>query len=468
MIVTKNTPINNIVDGEPIYIDKEASLDKIFLEFLFENFPNSNVTISTFNFEYYSSNPNALYSEEELSILVQNANLAEKYNRELTFDDDYTLEQAIIASRELNRNADYINNMTVRNIPLSPLEKFTLAYNIVANKAYNNDPNNQYNSRNIISTLSGDKIVCTGFASELNALCMRIGIHCAFRLNSLGEGTNIGNHATCIVNIKDEKYGVDGIYVADPTGDCLPFGSSYTINFNHFLLTHDEYNQAKPNNKFDSLIKINPEDGFVHSPILYIENLYPNQHPKEKVLFEFFNPTTHTIDFEKVRAAVAENIAKSFPKNLKSNIKNATPPDPAIIKQMLSFHLYHTISSNKRDELPPLTSNYHAFLNQQSNAEDIFNALFLSVDNISEEEILKLYSEYLVFIEKGYSQVDDYIRLSDDVKRTKPISNSTLQRVIKKALSVLSGLDSKTRENLATEIVKHRENFINKTSSQLS
>ena len=47
MILTKNTPLDLFKDGEPIFIDKEVSLDSELLELLYVKFPNSKITIST-------------------------------------------------------------------------------------------------------------------------------------------------------------------------------------------------------------------------------------------------------------------------------------------------------------------------------------------------------------------------------------------------------------------------------------
>ena len=83
----------------------------------------------------------------------------------------------------------------------------------------------------------------------------------------------MGNHAVCTINIKDEKYGVDGIYILDPTGDCNPHKDYSNLDFNYFLLTENEYNLMKPNNKFDNFSdKIGQEEYSFHislSVLLY-------------------------------------------------------------------------------------------------------------------------------------------------------------------------------------------------------
>lgn len=465
MIVTKNTPINSLKDGEPILINKEVSLDKKFLEFLFVNFPNSKITISTYNNFYSASIPDALYTEEELAVLVQNADMADKYNRELNFDDGYTLEQAIIASRKLNSHADYINNFKIRNIPLSPLEKLAVAYKIVSNNVYADDPNSDQNPRNIISTLSGDKIVCAGFASELNALCKRIGIPCIYRITTFGEKGSMGNHAVCTVNIKDEKYGVDGIYVLDPTGDSNPQKNYSNIDFNYFLLTQKEYDLMKPNNQFDSFTNIiGQEEHNIHSPVFNIENLYPASDKTKQPEFEFFSKDTYSLDYEKIKDAVKENIAKTFPTDLKPASRELNEESKSsiisIADSLIRYHLEHIISGGKKDELPPLVSSYHSFLNTYLNPEEVFDTLFLSVDNIPEESITNLYLQYLEFVEKGFSNVGLHQKFREDSEKAKPMQYGTLSKLFKKTLAVITGLDSDEREKLARQIAKNRDRFM--------
>lgn len=465
MIVTKNTPINFLKDGEPILINKEVSLDRKFLEFLFANFPNSKISISTYNSFYSSSNPDALYTEEELAILVQNADMADKYNRELIFDDGYTLDQAIVASRKINYNADFINNFKIKNVPLSPLEKLAVAYKIVSNKVYTDDPDSTQNPRNIISTLSGDKIVCAGFASELNALCKRIGIPCTYRITTFGEKGKMGNHAVCTVNIKDDKYGVDGIYILDPTGDSNPNKFYSNTDFNYFLLTQKEYDLMKQNNQFDSAVGGDSQNKHLfHPPILDIENLYPTTEEKKYPNFEFFNTETYSLEYEKIKDAVRENIAKTFPKDLKPAKQKFTEADipsiNSVVDNVIRFHLEHIISGGDTETPPPLISNYHSFLNTYLNPEEVFDSIFLSVDNISNESINNLYIQYLEFIEKGFTKAHLHRKFQEDTKNTKPMQYGTLVKLFKRAFGVITGLDSKAREQLARETAKNRDWFM--------
>ncbi len=69
--------------------------------------------------------------------------------------------------------------------------------------------------------MTGDKIVCVGFARILKELCTRLDIPCAVQYVEIrhGDGT-IGYHANNSVWINDPKYGICGIYYADSCWDC--------------------------------------------------------------------------------------------------------------------------------------------------------------------------------------------------------------------------------------------------------
>jgi len=470
MILTKNTPLEMFKDGEPIFIDKEVALDGNLLELLYVKFPNSKITISTFTETLCSAKGDVLYTEEELAVLLQNADMSDKYKRELTFDGEYSLSQAIVASRNLNSNADFINNFKIDGKPLSPLEKFMLAYSIVSDKVYEEDPSNTHNSRNIISTLSGDKIVCAGFANELSVLCARIGIPCAYRINSLEGASGIGNHATCIVNIQDEKYGVNGVFVADPTGDAKQKGTPdcpYNLNFRHFLLTHEEYQLAKSNNQFDRAIMVenSPESGFVHTQIQNINYLFPSIEPDTFLSHEFFNQATHSLDVEKIKKTLKSNIEKTFPKDLQNTSQTNQKPQQDLLDKSVLFHLIFTLSNSDTSKPPPLVLNYYKHMNLNCSSEEILKSLLHAVDEISEQDILQNYVELLKGDEKESRYTDYKLQLEKDLKQTKTIPNRTLLKLFKTILPALFTLTNEEKSKLASELTDSRFDFI---SSQVA
>lgn len=474
MLLTKNTPTNTLIDGEPIFIDKEVSLDSKLLEFLFENFPNSKITISTFSREYYSSlRTDVLYNEDELQLLVSNANIADKYNRELTFDDEYSLEQAIIASRKMNDNADYINKIIINGEPLSPLEKFTLAYSIVVNKKYLEDTENISNSRNIISTLSGDKIVCSGYANELVTLCERIGVPCAYRLNSFGENENIDNHATCIINIQDSKYGINGIYVADPTADAKTANCDKNSKmhhcYRHFLLTHNEYQSLKPNNRFDKaiIIKNNPESGFVDTPIQTLQSLYP-QSSTSILNTSFLDPHSHKLNFDEVKKALKINISNTLPKQISPSTLNTKQSLDESIDRIIALHLAATLSKKSFDNFMPLINSCYASLNPQICDHNMAHAIYDKVDKISNQDLLNTYLEYLQYEQEEYHLSEFQARYTRDLNNSKPIQTQTIKKLFNTVFDQVINLPHNEIKKLADFHAKAREDSISPANSQLT
>ena len=144
MLITKNVPLNFIGEADPdetIYIDKDVSLDTTFFELILQKFPNSKITIIT-NEDYSNFSTDVLYTHEELEILSQNVNLARtKYDKDILFDDEFTIEQTIEASRKLNDWEKLINESTIDGKPLSPLEKYMLAYSLVSKRFYKLEKN---------------------------------------------------------------------------------------------------------------------------------------------------------------------------------------------------------------------------------------------------------------------------------------------------------------------------------------
>ena len=248
MFVSKHTSLEDfrfIEDGHKFEISKDIALDKDYLDFLFSTYPNSNITINSGYGVLYSS-PTTLYDESETKVLADNANyILEKYGKTLTFDDDFSVEQALIASRKINNIVEEINSTNLNGTPLSPFEKFILAYRYVADRIYKEvDAGDDLSkSRSVISVLNGDKIVCAGYANLLSTILNRLGIPCTTQcMITFDENLKAyGNHATCLVRITDPKYNIDGIYFSDPTADrtlkrSLGYGST---SFNSALVKVD-------------------------------------------------------------------------------------------------------------------------------------------------------------------------------------------------------------------------------------
>lgn len=200
-----------------IVIDKSLSLNKELMEFLAKNSSKNVFYIRENN----SSSETTLYDEKETRILADNVNfLRDKYNKDIQFEDGSTAEQALDASRRINKFVEHINKVKEDGTSLSPLEKYICAYQFVANFVYKNEnteSENHFKSRNLVSILTGDKIVCVGYAAMLKEICTRIGIQSEIQHWHFSDD-NIG-HANNLVRIDDDKYNIHTIYYADACWD---------------------------------------------------------------------------------------------------------------------------------------------------------------------------------------------------------------------------------------------------------
>ncbi len=230
MVITKNTTqkeLERIFPGEEIKITKDIALNKKFLLYLVENFPKSKITIlSGYSTLQTNASPDCLYDNKETKVLADNVSLARANGKDITFDEDFSVEQAITASRKINNIVEEIDSARLNGKPLSNLEKFLWAYQFVADRVYHseNEGDDPSLSRNLISVLNSDKIVCVGFANMLDTILNRLGIPCTTEAMIAWDPSEkaYGGHATCCVRIDDDKYGIHAIFHSDPTLDAKP------------------------------------------------------------------------------------------------------------------------------------------------------------------------------------------------------------------------------------------------------
>lgn len=112
---------------------------------------------------------------------------------------------------------------------LSCLEKYLYAYNIVKSFKTYKESKNIDDCRDIYKILNNDYIVCVGYINLLSDLLNKLQIeNTSYVVDVVG-----GKHNRLIVNIRDLKYNVDGIYISDPTFD-RSFDFDY---YNHALIT---------------------------------------------------------------------------------------------------------------------------------------------------------------------------------------------------------------------------------------
>ena len=160
-------------------------------------------------------------------IVDQNMVLFSSYNRVTT--------NSAMEVQKLNKTLRLFVE-DIKNSDLSDYEKYIAVYNIVKSyKAYKESPDEYDQSRNIYLIMQNDYMVCVGYADLLNKLLELVGIT-SITFSNL-------THRFNYVKINDEKYGINGIFRCDATGNEEtiedPIDNSY-YNLNVDL--HQNYN----------------------------------------------------------------------------------------------------------------------------------------------------------------------------------------------------------------------------------
>lgn len=174
-------------------------------------------------------------------------------------------------------------------INMSPFEKYLFAYNIVKKyKEYKENENEKDQSRNLYSILDGEYMVCVGYATLLNDLLTKLGISSCHYSVGVDTGfdkvdkealvipddieVNREGHARVKVHIVDPKYGIDGIYFADPTWD----NDMEKDTYNFAAMTPSEYNGLYRYNfldfyNVDELFFVNSLEEFYQKANIWID-----------------------------------------------------------------------------------------------------------------------------------------------------------------------------------------------------
>ncbi len=190
------------------------------------------------------------------------------WNRELAFIDDVISAVYMI---------DYYKS--VIDDTLSPLEKVTMAYDIVKSHYYK-----EYNikhtgkSRDITAMVNNDYIVCRGYVNLFNRLLREIGIDASFLDLSLKSGSKVvAEHSRSIIYLTDEKYGIDGYFVFDPT-----FDSADKEHYYQFEEEYAMYHKGKKDDyeKADSLVSYI----YFLVPLQCYESRFSNSHDEKIIL----------------------------------------------------------------------------------------------------------------------------------------------------------------------------------------
>ena len=219
----------NHFSGFSIPKSQVGLIDENFINFLKKNLTNKYFIIDI--------SDNALLSNKEFNIIAETKLSLEKAGIKVAFSEGYSFynfDKVCEANLKLDNWANEINNLKIDGKELSQLEKFYVAYSYVTQFEYK-ESQIASNSRNLIAVLTGNKIVCVGYAQMLKALCSKIGIECDTQLVSVNSRDV--NHMNCSVKIKDDKYGINGTYYSDP---CYDSYSNGHVSIAHALISYQD------------------------------------------------------------------------------------------------------------------------------------------------------------------------------------------------------------------------------------
>lgn len=147
----------------------------------------------------------------------------------------------LITFKEYKDTVEAINKKIdeIKKYNFSPLEKIMYAYDMVRDKIYVEVDENEDKmiSRNLSTALLGDKIVCLGYARVFKTLIEKLGIECD--VVYLKHTDKNQGHARNRIFVKDDKYGVNGIYYFDPTWDNKKneTDTNFLYSYKHFAMT---------------------------------------------------------------------------------------------------------------------------------------------------------------------------------------------------------------------------------------
>ncbi len=106
--------------------------------------------------------------------------------------------------------------LEIKSLNLSPIETVMYAYDIVRNREYIEEKEGEDKSisRDLTKVLKGKEIVCEGFTGIADGILTYLGFNVTcVNINRIKGG----GHQRFSVYIKDDKYGIDGVYYFDPT-----------------------------------------------------------------------------------------------------------------------------------------------------------------------------------------------------------------------------------------------------------
>ena len=130
----------------------------------------------------------------------------------------------------------------IKKYNLSPFEQIMYAYDLVRERIYKFEDkgDSPTKSRDLTSVLSGDRIVCVGYAVLLKAILRNFSINAENYI--IEHKTKPLAHQRSMIYVLDPKYNIDGVFFFDPTFDSRKKenDNSYLNNYRNFAVTKEK------------------------------------------------------------------------------------------------------------------------------------------------------------------------------------------------------------------------------------
>ena len=178
---------------------------------------------------------------------------------------------------------------------MSPLEKYLSVYNIVKKyKPYQESKNNLRQARKINYILNNEYMVCVGYSSLLIELLQRIGIEASEYHTKIYEFIDNdlkprGGHSRTIINLKDEKYNINGYFISDPTWDNHKnIGDTYHYALRPFDSMQNSTTAFELKN-LDFILDIHNFEEFVQKINILLDKLTKNEENYELAILNAYH-----------------------------------------------------------------------------------------------------------------------------------------------------------------------------------
>ena len=243
--------LTKVVNGDHldfIVLKKKQVLDEEFMANVYFRFPGTMLFVAKTK---YNGMFEDTISQHEIGKFVRIVNHSASYGCPIRFvdmDDDfaaYLPSQVVSASLKVNKMVEKIKNSKANNCKLSQFEKYMYAYEFVTS----HETDLKDGKKSFFAGLINGKLNQTASSELLNELCKKLNIPSMLvkmyipkpEVQNLSDtdSSQYSESDVCFVHIKDNVYGIDGIYVAIPSLDMGFVDGKPTIN--HALLTYQDF-----------------------------------------------------------------------------------------------------------------------------------------------------------------------------------------------------------------------------------